>query len=59
VLPVIQLVASVVVLVRNQFSKRPGLRERMQHLGSITGRAFLGGMLGVLAMVIIGTAFLR
>jgi hypothetical protein len=59
VLPVIQLVASLVVVVRNQFSKRPGQRERMQHLGSITGRAFLGGMLGVLAMVIIGTAFLR
>jgi hypothetical protein len=59
VLPGIQLVASMVVLVRNQFSKRPGLRERMQHLGSITGRAFLGGMLGILVMVIIGTVFLR
>jgi hypothetical protein len=59
VLPGIQLAASVVVAVRNSFSKRPGQRERMQHLGSITGRAFLGGMIGILAMVLIGTLFFR
>ncbi|MBA3503865.1 MAG: hypothetical protein M4D80_07650 [Myxococcota bacterium] len=58
-LPGIQLLASLVVVVRNQFSKRPGQRERMQHLGAITGRAFVGGMIGVLVMVVLGTVFIR
>lgn len=59
VLPGIQLAASLVVAVRNNFSKRPGQHERLQHLGAITGRAFLGGLIGVFAMVLIGTLFFR
>jgi hypothetical protein len=57
--PAIQLGASFVVLVRNGFSKRPGREERMRHLGSITGRAFVGGMIGILVMVIFGSLILR
>lgn len=59
VLPGIQLLASLVVVIRNQFSKRPGRDERMRHLGSITGRAFVGGMIGILVMMLVGTLFLR
>ena len=51
-LPAIQLAASVVVGVRNTFSKRPGKQERIEHLGSITVRAFIGGLLGILVMVV-------
>ncbi len=58
-LPGVQLATSIVVAVRNQFSKRPGKSERMQHLGAITGRAFVGTMIGILIMVAIGIAFSR
>lgn len=54
-LPAVQLGASVIVGIRNSFSKRPGKHERLRHLGSITVRAFLGTMLGVLVMVVIGS----
>jgi hypothetical protein len=57
--PAIQLAASVVVLIRSGFTKRPGHSERMRHLGSITGRAFVGGMIGILVMVIFGSLMLR
>lgn len=59
VLPGIQLLASLVVVIRNSFSKRPGRRERMRHLGSITGRAFVGAMIGTLVMLLVGTLFTR
>lgn len=59
VLPGVQLAASIVVAIRNHFSKRPGQRERLQHLGSITARAFVGGMIGILVMLLIGTLFLN
>jgi hypothetical protein len=58
-LPAVQIVASVVVALRNTWSKRPGKDERLRHLGSITARAFIGGILGILAMVLIGTVFFR
>jgi len=51
--PAIQLVASCVVGVRNMMSKRPGRDERLKHLGSITARAFLGGLFGIIAMVLL------
>jgi hypothetical protein len=57
--PAIQLVASLAVLVRNGFSKRPGREERMRHLGSITARAFVGGLIGILVMVIAGGLLAR
>ena len=52
-LPGLQLLASVIVGVRNTWSKRPGRQQRIQHLGSITVRAFIGGLLGILAMVLL------
>jgi hypothetical protein len=52
-LPAIQIIASVIVAVRTSVSKRPGRDERMRHLGSITLRAFLGGLFGILAMVVV------
>jgi hypothetical protein len=52
VLPGIQLAASVIVGLRNTWSKRPGKQERIAHLGSITVRAFIGGLLGILVMVV-------
>lgn len=51
VMPAIQLAASLVVAIRSSASSRPGKTERMQHLGSITLRAFLGGLIGLLAMI--------
>ncbi len=60
VFPGVQLAASVVVALRNHFfSKRPGEKERMNHLAIITGRAFLGAMIGVLVMVFFGVFLLR
>jgi hypothetical protein len=56
-LPAVQLVASGVVGLRNAFSKRPGRDERLRHLGSITGRAFIGGLIGIMAMVLLFSAF--
>jgi hypothetical protein len=50
-LPGIQLATTVVVGVRNTFSKRPGQQERIRHLGSITLRAFLGTMIGIGVML--------
>lgn len=57
--PAIQLGASVVVALRNTFSKRPGREDRLRHLGSITARAFVGGMIGIVVMVIVGSLLLR
>src|SRR5687768_6503343 len=53
VLPGIQLAASIVVGIRNTFSNRPGKQERLTHLGSITVRAFLGTLIGILVMVVL------
>ncbi len=50
-LPGIQLAATMIVGVRNTFSKRPGQHERIRHLGSITLRAFIGGCIGILMML--------
>ncbi len=55
VLPVVQLGASLVVGVRNGFSKRPGRDERLRHLGSITIRSFIGGCIGILVMLVLFT----
>ena len=52
-LPVVQLATSVVVAIRNAASKRPGKSERLAHLGSITARAFVGGVFGILAMLLL------
>ena len=52
-LPVVQLATSTVVGIRNGFSKRPGKNERLAHLGSITARAFIGGVFGILAMLLL------
>ena len=53
--PAIQLGSSVIVAIRNAFSKRPGRRERLDHLGSITLRSFIGGLIGILVMVVLGS----
>lgn len=50
-LPVIQLATTVVVGVRNTFSNRPGQQERIRHLGSITLRAFVGALTGMVVML--------
>jgi hypothetical protein len=55
-MPGIQLAATVVVGVRNTFSKRPGLQERINHLGSITVRAFIGTLAGLLIMLLLFVA---
>lgn len=57
--PVIQLIASVIVGIRNGASSRPGRNERLRHLGSITARAFIGGMIGIIVMVIGGTLLFK
>jgi hypothetical protein len=51
VFPGIQLAASLVVAVRNKCSSRPGKDERMKHLGSITLRSFIGGLIGIVIML--------
>jgi hypothetical protein len=51
VFPGIQLAASLVVAVRNAYSSRPGKDERMKHLGSITLRSFIGGLIGIAIMI--------
>jgi hypothetical protein len=51
VFPGIQLAASIVVAVRNAYSSRPGKAERMKHLGSITLRSFIGGVIGTVIML--------
>lgn len=51
VFPGIQLAASFCVLIHTMFSSRPGREHRLQHLGSITARAFIGGLIGVLVMI--------
>jgi len=50
-LPLIQLAASVVVLVITASSTRPGRDQRLRHLGSITMRAFFGGVIGIVVML--------
>ena len=52
-LPIIQIAASVFVAIRNTFSKRPGRDERLRHLGYITLRAFVGGVIGILVMLVL------
>ena len=44
--PAIQLGASVIAAVAIGLSKRPGKELRMAHLGKITLRAFLWGVIG-------------
>lgn len=51
VFPGIQLAASLVVALRNAYSSRPGKDERMKHLGSITLRSFVGGLIGIVFML--------
>ena len=51
VFPGIQLASSLVVAVRNTYSSRPGKDQRMSHLGSITLRSFIGGLIGILIML--------
>ena len=50
-LPVVQLGASFVTAMIIAFSRRPGKDERFRHLGRITLRAFLGAVIGTLAML--------
>jgi hypothetical protein len=50
--PAMQLVASALAAVFLLVSKRPGSEHRLTHLASITGRAFLGGMIGGVLMII-------
>jgi hypothetical protein len=52
-LPGAQLAASIVTLVLSELSPRPGRRERLGHLGHITLRGFLGGLVGVAVMYLI------
>lgn len=59
VLPGLQLLTSIVVAIRNAGSVRPGRDERLRHLGSITGRAFLGGVLGIIVMIPLFALLLR
>lgn len=58
VLPMLQLGASVLVLVTLLATRRrrPGHAERMSHLGRITLRAFIGGLIGIGLMIVIGIA---
>ena len=51
-MPGMQLLASLIVAIITSASKRPGKDQRMRHLGSITGRAFIGGLLGLFAMIV-------
>lgn len=51
VFPGIQLAASLVVGLRNMWSRRPGRYERLVHLGSITARTFVGGLIGFVLML--------
>ena len=57
-LPALQLAASVVTLVVELVPRapRPGRRQRLQHLGSITLRTFIGAMIGVVIMLVIGVS---
>ncbi|MDQ3370127.1 MAG: hypothetical protein M3680_32315 [Myxococcota bacterium] len=55
-LPAFQLGASLVLAIMTSMSKRPGRRERQDHLARITVRAFLGGMIGIVIMVVVGSA---
>lgn len=55
-MPGIQLAATIVVGFRNTFSKRPGQQERIRHLGSITLRAFIGTLAGLLIMLLLFVA---
>jgi hypothetical protein len=52
-MPVVQLATSVVVGIRNAMSKRPGKNERLSHLASITARSFIGGVIGIVAMLLL------
>jgi hypothetical protein len=49
--PAIQLAASLAVFFLVALSKRPGRDERMRHLGSITLRTFVGGLIGFVVML--------
>jgi hypothetical protein len=53
IFPGLQLVASVICAIRNAMSKRAGKEQRLSHLGSITARAFIGGLLGILVMAVL------
>jgi hypothetical protein len=51
-MPAIQLATSIFVGIRNTYSSRPGKQQRIQHLSSITVRAFLGTLIGILVMLV-------
>jgi hypothetical protein len=51
VLPAIQLASSIIAAIVIAVSKRPAKGERLRHLASITLRAFIGALLGTLAML--------
>jgi hypothetical protein len=53
IFPVIQLAASIVVLIQTSISKRPGREQRIRHLGSISLRAFLGACIGMAVMLLV------
>jgi hypothetical protein len=56
-LPFIQLATSLIILIMEfAVTRRPGRDERLRHLGSITLRAFIGGLIGIGVMVVIGVA---
>jgi hypothetical protein len=54
--PVIQLAASIVVLIQTSISKRPGREQRIRHLGSISLRAFVGACIGMGVMLLVWAA---
>jgi hypothetical protein len=49
--PAMQLAASAAALVLLLISKRPGREQRLRHLGSITARSFVGGVIGFVIML--------
>jgi len=49
--PGVQLAASIVAALVIVGSKRPGKELRLAHLGKITVRAFIGGVIGALVML--------
>lgn len=55
-LPGGQLLASIATLVMSELSNRPGRRERLRHLGGITLRGFIGGLIGFGVMYAIFTS---
>ncbi len=53
IFPAIQLFASVAVALAYAASVRPGKRERAIHLGRITLRTFIGGVIGIVVMILL------